>query len=199
MTYNVSKIGTLLSIFALFILFACNPADNSHRISSRSSSVYNKQRTKAHKKNKNVATTYSKRTSSTSTSAISSQRKDILKEAKKYQGIPYQYGGKKPSSGFDCSGLVSHCYKASGITLSGSSDMMARQGKARALGAVVPGDLLFFGTQGKVSHVAIAYKKEGNDVYVIHATSKAGVKVDNITASKYWMNRYLFTRDLIDM
>lgn len=196
MYVNAYKPSLLLVFYGLLLFSACNPNNSTKRLSSR-------EYTKSHRshKSKKVNTTkkYAKSADRReSITSLSSTRKDIISEAKKHEGLPYHYGGKRPEGGFDCSGLISYSYSKAGVNLSGSSSMLAKQGKARALGAVVPGDLLFFGTRGKVSHVAMAYKKQGNDVYVIHATSKAGVRIDNITSSKYWMNKYLFTRDLID-
>ena len=42
---------------------------------------------------------------------------NIMKEALKYEGQPYVWGGSNPKSGFDCSGLVQWSYAKAGITL----------------------------------------------------------------------------------
>mgnify|MGYP000479565117 FL=1 len=41
----------------------------------------------------------------------------IFKEALKYQGWKYVFGGSNPNTSFDCSGLTSWCYGKAGISL----------------------------------------------------------------------------------
>ena len=42
---------------------------------------------------------------------ISADRNTIIKESKKYIGIPYSYGDANPTNGFDCSGFTWYVYK----------------------------------------------------------------------------------------
>jgi len=135
--------------------------------------------------------------SSRSHSAIDSKRTGILIQAKKYLGIPYKYGGKKPSSGFDCSGFSTFVFAKEGISLSGSSSHLATLGKQKLFNSIEKGDLAFFGSNNKVSHVAIVLEKTKNTFKVIHATSSRGVMVSDVQHSEYWKNRYLFSRDVL--
>jgi len=127
----------------------------------------------------------------------SSIRSKIVTESKKYQGISYTYGGKKPQSGFDCSGFSTFVLEKSGIKVSGSSTQLALLGQYVAKKNLNEGDLAFFGTDNKVTHVGIVVSNEQNQLKVIHSTSSKGVIISNIDASSYWKKKYLFGRDLI--
>lgn len=73
----------------------------------------------------------------TSTSGLA-----IVKEASKYLGIKYVYGGTTPA-GFDCSGLVQYVYAKFGISLPRTSEQQVGSGSP-VTGDLQPGDLLFF-------------------------------------------------------
>ena len=85
----------------------------------------------------------------------------LMKEATKYIGWPYVWGGSSPSTSFDCSGFVCWVYTASGVhnlprtTAQGIYNQCAIISPSEAK----PGDIIFFtGTYdspGPVSHVGI--------------------------------------------
>jgi cell wall-associated NlpC family hydrolase len=83
----------------------------------------------------------------------------MLKEAEKYLGYPYVWGGASPSTSFDCSGYVSWVINHSGwdmgrLTAQGLMDRCAAVAPSEAR----PGDLIFFqGTYDTAgaSHVGI--------------------------------------------
>jgi len=62
---------------------------------------------------------------------------------------------------------------------------------------LLPGDLVFFGDENRISHVAIVAETSDNHIQVVHATTSAGVKMDEITSSEYWSSRFLFGKDII--
>ena len=86
---------------------------------------------------------------------------NMLREAERYLGYPYVWGGSKPSTSFDCSGFVSwvinHCgngWDYGRLTANGWKNATARVHE----GDVKPGDLIFFqGTYDTAgaSHVGI--------------------------------------------
>lgn len=89
------------------------------------------------------------------------QFSNMLREAEKYLGYPYVWGGSSPSTSFDCSGFVSyvinHCgngWNYGRLTANGWKNATARV----ASSDVKPGDLVFFkgtyNTSG-ASHVGI--------------------------------------------
>ena len=129
--------------------------------------------------------------------AISSERQEIVNFALKFKGTRYKYSGKSPDSGFDCSGFASYVFKSHGVDISGPSHQLARLGKEKNMSQLMPGDLVFFGKSHKISHVAIVAENKDNQIYVVHATTSAGVKMDNITQSEYWKGIFLFGRDIL--
>lgn len=91
-------------------------------------------------------------------------------------GKPYRWGGAGPDS-FDCSGLTMYSYAAAGISLPHSSRMQATMGVPVSRDALVPGDLVFFGSP--VYHVAIYI---GNGNMITAPQTGDVVKIQSITA-----------------
>ena len=111
----------------------------------------------------------------------------IYKEAQKYVGTPYVWGGSTPDTGFDCSGYVCWVYNQNGYdvgrtTANGLWNKSQHISEAEAK----PGDLVFFegtyDTPGK-SHVGIYL---GNGMMV---SAGDPIKYANIHSS-YWQ-KYL--------
>lgn len=124
-------------------------------------------------------------------------RSEISKECEEYLGTKYKYAGKTPSTGFDCSGFTSYVYDQFNINLSPSSKNQAVQGKAVMLSKVKPGDLVFFGNDGEITHVAMVVSNTKEGITVAHSTTSKGVMIQNISNSKYWKPKILFARDII--
>ena len=113
----------------------------------------------------------------------------LIREAKKYLGFPYVWGGSSPSTSFDCSGFVCYVYTHSGVhnlprtTAQGIYNQCAHIPKSEAR----PGDIIFFtGTYkspGPVSHVGIYV---GNN-RMIHCGSPIQYAR---TDSPYWSGHY---------
>ena len=80
-------------------------------------------------------------------------------------GVPYQWGGISPSTGFDCSGLVYWAYGRLGIKLPHSSYALYGKGRRVARSRMKPGDLVFFWGLG---HVGI-YLGHGRMVHAPHS------------------------------
>jgi cell wall-associated NlpC family hydrolase len=127
-----------------------------------------------------------------------STRKKIIDTAYSYIGANYRSGGKNPDTGFDCSGFTSFVFRKNGIDISGPSHDLAKLGKSKNKNELAPGDLVFFGSSERISHVAIVSSVNSNSLEVIHSTTSAGVKKDNILHSEYWESRFLFGRDIIE-
>ena len=112
----------------------------------------------------------------------------VLMRAIGLVGTPYRYGGNTPESGFDCSGLVNYVYRdVLDLRLPRTSkDLAAMQGPKIAADRLAPGDLVFFGTKGEVSHVGI-YVGEGR---FVHAPRTGGtVRLDQLDGA-WWRDHY---------
>ncbi|MBZ1501948.1 NlpC/P60 family protein [Leuconostoc mesenteroides] len=95
------------------------------------------------------------------------------------QNIPYVWGGGTPSTGFDCSGLVSYVFKnAAGISLPHSSVEQEMYTQKKSVSQAQPGDLLFWGTPGASYHVAIYI---GNNQYIVAPKPGLNVRVETIS------------------
>ena len=114
--------------------------------------------------------------------AVTRQR--ILGAAERMVGTPYVLGGESPS-GVDCSGLVQYAYQQAGIRVPRTTVAQFQAGRSQR--RVLPGDLLFFRTDGsgRVSHVGI-YAGSGQ---MIHASSGSG-RVRKVSLGQpYWRQR----------
>jgi cell wall-associated NlpC family hydrolase len=115
----------------------------------------------------------------------SSIRQQIVDFAMQYVGYSYVYGGSSPSSGFDCSGLfyyVFHQFNYS-VTRTASSQY-AHDGTKISKSELLPGDLVFFSSNGgyNVTHVGIYI---GNNEFVHASTPKIGVVVSSLDSTYY--------------
>lgn len=195
MLYKTIKYFTVYLLFLSVI--ACSPKSVGHRGSTYSAA--RKKSTNAHTK-KYTTTTTANRTGTKSEKAetsTSSIRIEIVQNAKKYTGLPYKYGGRSPESGFDCSGFTSYVFNQTGIPISGPSHQQAQLGKHVKKTDLEPGDLVFFGDQNRISHVGIVASHHDQNIEIVHSTTSAGVKTDNISTSDYWSSKFLFGIDVI--
>jgi cell wall-associated NlpC family hydrolase len=81
-------------------------------------------------------------------------------------GVPYRYGGASPA-GFDCSGLVYYAHVKAGVVVPRTAAEQRRESRKVSKRQLRPGDLLFFDTSWRSSHVGIYV---GNGEFV-HAPS----------------------------
>jgi gamma-D-glutamyl-L-lysine dipeptidyl-peptidase len=110
----------------------------------------------------------------------------LILDAYKFLGTPYLWGGKF-SFGLDCSGFVQTVFKANGIELERDSSKQAdtQNCKEIYLENAQQGDLVFFKTNGNITHVGI-YVGNGN---IIHAMGE--VRIDNIDPENKIHNKSL--------
>lgn len=118
----------------------------------------------------------------------------LLDIARQYIGTPYVYGGMSPN-GFDCSGFVKYCYSQMGINLNRTAASQTSHGYYVSKDQLIPGDLVFFVTNGyNISHVGI-YVGDGK---MIHSPKPGrSVEIVDIT-SGYYANTYSTARRILD-
>lgn len=124
-------------------------------------------------------------------------RSDIIGYAQNFLGLRYRSAGHSPKTGFDCSGFTNYILDEFGVKVSASSTTQSRQGLKVSLSNVLPGDLVFFGTRGRIQHVAMVVEKTAEGIFCVHSTCSRGIIVENISTSKYWKPKILFARDVI--
>lgn len=130
-------------------------------------------------------------------SASVQMRKRVIDYAKKYVGATYQYAGTSPSTGFDCSGFTSYVLKEFKVKVSPASAEQAKQGVKVALDRVRPGDLIIFGDNQRIQHVAMVVERKKDGIICVHSTTSRGVIIENVSTSAYWKPKILYARDVI--
>ena len=119
-------------------------------------------------------------------------RRELALVAGQFVGVPYQWGGASPVLGFDCSGLTRMVYQLIGLDMPRSSRDQFRQGVPRNREQLLPGDLVFFSTDGsgQVSHVGLYL---GDDLF-IHAPNRGKTVARAKLSSSYFAQCYLGAR-----
>lgn len=113
--------------------------------------------------------------------------KGAIAEASKYLGGKYTWGGNKPSTSFDCSGIIEWSYKQVGVYVPRVSRDQYKYTKRISPSEARPGDLVFFGATGSfpVTHVGIVL----GDGKMLNAQNN-GIMIEDIYAP-HWKNLVL--------
>jgi cell wall-associated NlpC family hydrolase len=131
------------------------------------------------------------------------RKNPVVALAMRYLGVPYQWGGATPATGFDCSGLVMYVFGKLGVSLPhfAASQWYSPDGVWVKPSRLQPGDLVFFigsdGTRKEPGHVGI-YVDNG---YIIDAPhTGADVRIDNLNdprlADQYVGAKRITTKEL---
>ena len=124
----------------------------------------------------------------------------ILAHGLSLVGTRYRFGGTSANTGFDCSGFIGYLFKEeAGMQLPRSSrDMINIDAPLVARDELKPGDLLFFGTngRGRVSHAGIYL---GDDQFIHSSSSRSGgVRVDSLD-DRYWSRTFIEAKRALAM
>jgi cell wall-associated NlpC family hydrolase len=127
------------------------------------------------------------------------QHNPVVSIAMRYLGVPYQWGGASPSTGFDCSGLVQYVFAQLGVSLThyAAAQWYSPEGVWVSPKRLQPGDLVFFvgsdGTRKEPGHVGI-YVDNG---YIIDAPHTGSfVRIDSLNAPRL-ANVYVGARRIV--
>jgi cell wall-associated NlpC family hydrolase len=110
------------------------------------------------------------------------ERREVVDYALQFVGGRYVYGGINPNTGVDCSGFTRYVLKKTAdVELDHSARSQSGEGKIISYDQARPGDLVFYGKNGSINHVAL-YMGDGK---VVHAsTEKTGIIVTNVMYRK---------------
>ena len=130
--------------------------------------------------------------------ADAAQDNPVVATAMQYLGVPYEWGGASPKSGFDCSGLVMYVFAQLGVSLPhyAAAQYYSPDTVWVAPNRLQPGDLVFFrsdGTRKEPGHVGI-YVGDGYLVDAPH--SGAFVEVDRLDEG-WFGNEYVGARRVV--
>ncbi len=107
---------------------------------------------------------------------VSSLRASMVSYAMQFLGNRYVYGGTSLTNGTDCSGFTMRIYEHFGYSIPRTSAAQAGYFRSVSSSDARPGDLFFYGSGGRVNHVAM-YIGNGQ---VIHASNaRTGIKISN--------------------
>jgi cell wall-associated NlpC family hydrolase len=119
--------------------------------------------------------------------------KRVTQTAKRYLGVPYQWGGKTPS-GFDCSGFTSYVLNANGIYALRTAEQQYGQGYWVSKSNLREGDLVFFSTyKPGPSHVGIYL---GNGKFIQASSGWDQIVISDLSNS-YFAGHYLGAKRII--
>lgn len=116
---------------------------------------------------------------------------ELVKSAKRYQGVPYAGGGSN-ENGMDCSGLLFRVYVDNNYSIPRSSVQQALFGLSIPMNKIQKGDWLFFRTNGSssINHIGLVIQVNGDqDVQFMHASTSKGVRSDQLYAN-YWFKAF---------
>jgi hypothetical protein len=131
--------------------------------------------------------------------APAAQGNAVVSIAMQYLGVPYQWGGASPKTGFDCSGLVQYVFAQLGVPLPHYAAAQWYSADAAWIppNRLQPGDLVFFtgsdGTRKAPGHVGI-YVGDG---YIIDAPHTGSfVRIDSLN-DRWFANDYVGAKRIV--
>ena len=118
--------------------------------------------------------------------------KALYKEYKKWNNVPYKYGGTS-LNGVDCSSLMQIVYRdAFSLKIPRTTKNQAKIGQKISKNSSREGDLIFFKTKYKTRHSGIIIE----DGKFMHTSTKYGVMISDMN-NPYWKSRYWQTRRVL--
>jgi cell wall-associated NlpC family hydrolase len=122
-----------------------------------------------------------------------SKGNEVVNYAYKFLGKPYAYGATGPNA-FDCSGLTQYVYNKFGVDISRTTYTQVGEGTKVKRSDLRAGDLVFFNTEGLISHVGI-YIGDGE---FIHAPRTGKPVMVSSLSDGYYSARYATARRIFN-
>ena len=143
--------------------------NKANLVGTKSQELDNLRKKQELEKQKNLTSNNTTTTTTTIPQQETTNVAPTLETAKEQIGIQYKWGGSKPTTGFDCSGLVTYVtglprQSAQGFFTNSNLKKVSKEN-------LKPGDLVFFGNGGKAHHAGIvdSVDEQGNLKSMIHA------------------------------
>ncbi len=111
-------------------------------------------------------------------------RECIVAQARQFLGLRYLWGGTS-CYGFDCSGYTFRLYQSQGISLYRNSKQQSQEGIPIEEKDLLPGDLVFFaseGGKGNIHHVGMCV---GNGVMIHAPSSRSAIEESRFDIGHY--------------
>ena len=118
---------------------------------------------------------------------------EVVNYAYKFLGKPYVYGAAGPNA-FDCSGLTQFIYNKFGVDISRTTYTQVNEGIKVNRNELRAGDLVFFNTEGSISHVGIYI---GNGEFIHAPRSGKPVMVSSLSDG-YYSQKYATARRIFN-
>lgn len=103
----------------------------------------------------------------------------VVNFALQFVGNPYVYGGNSLTNGIDCSGFTQAVYSYFGISLPRTAPAQATVGAEVPLDNIQMGDLVLYGYNGSITHVAL-YIGNGQVVHALNPSQGIAVTSYNL-------------------
>ncbi len=105
----------------------------------------------------------------------------LLREAYKYMGVPYQWGGNT-EAGIDCSGFMKKIFFACGYSLPRTAAEQTALGMPVSTDQLQCGDRLYFGHGSRITHTGLYI---GNGYFIHSSAGEHGVAISRLTDQTY--------------
>lgn len=177
------------------VAYSDNNTQNNQILENDTLSARNKQHHKKNDKTHKTLDLYDSYSQSLGFELEGNEHLLLVSELIAWVGTPYKYGGKT-QSGTDCSGFVNAIYKkVFNIQLERvSADIFTQNTTKIKKDNLQCGDLVFFKIRKKrISHVGIYIAKD----YFIHASSRNGVVINNLSEDYY--KTYYYASGRVDL
>lgn len=174
-----------IAMAILVVITGCLPATRQSTAPSTGASASSRTSSSTASDRERIASAYDH-------SELSQQRRTLLQTAESWLGVRYTYGGNT-QSGVDCSGFVCNVFKSIDRKLPRTSRDQSLVGESVAVNEALPGDLVFFNTNGTgVSHVGMLINREE----FVHASTARGVIVSALE-EQYYRARIVSVRRVV--